>query len=152
MRARGGDLSLAESLLNRALKQRPGDVTALYLLSMTHCLQGRYRTAQAELRSAHQRRPDSSEIKFGLAYVSTALGKYQRAVDLLQQLLKLRPRYPAAHLLLADTLNKMGRTIEAQPAYSEFLRDVPSELTAEVPRVNEILARYADRKRERRTP
>jgi eukaryotic-like serine/threonine-protein kinase len=98
---------------------------------------GNSEAAVQHFREALQHRPpiwatDVFEDCLALAYLK--LGRVDSAIEELQRILQLNPRYPLASFHLAQALERKGQLVEAQAAYRRFL-DAWSEADEDIPAV-----------------
>ncbi len=73
---------------------------------------------------------DVYEDCLALAYLK--LGRIDPAIEELQRILQLNPRYPLASFHLAQALERKGQLVEAQAAYRRFL-DAWREADQDIP-------------------
>lgn len=66
--------------------------------------------------------PESEIALFGLAGVYFRSGAFVECEETLRSLLRIKPDYSAAYLLLGKALEKLVRTGEAEAVYREGLR------------------------------
>jgi len=91
-------------------------------------MKGDCRTAAEAFRQALLRRP-IPQAQFNLAMSYTCLGREQDAIDQLERLVKMAPKYADAHFELARLLEARGETEKARMHYSEVVEmDPDSEL------------------------
>jgi tetratricopeptide (TPR) repeat protein len=82
---------------------------------MKHLDQENYEEALALLKESWQKGPRTAEKAFLLGKVSRHLLRYPEAQRHLEEALRLRPNFPEARLLLADTLIALDKPEEAEP-------------------------------------
>ncbi len=75
-----------------------------------------WRGAEAEARRALQLAPNDPQAKFGLAYISPALGQVRRAAELTRQALRVDPRHSRWYEWLSYYLAGTGHLDEARQA------------------------------------
>lgn len=82
----------------------------------------RYADAEQAYNKLRQMVPGTAEVyaKLGLIYYQQ--GKYEQAVPVLRQGLKLKPGLPKADILLAMSLSELGRYKEALPGLDKAFR------------------------------
>jgi tetratricopeptide (TPR) repeat protein len=82
--------------------------------------QENYDEALADLTQAWEKGAHTPEKAFLLGHVHRLMLNYPKAKENLEQALKLKPDFPAAQLMLADTLLAMDKTKEALPLLQQL--------------------------------
>ncbi len=82
---------------------------------MQHLSQENYEEALALLTRSWQAGPKTPEKAYLLGKVNRRLLKYREAQRYLEEAVRLRPNYPEAQLLLADTLIALDQPAKAEP-------------------------------------
>ncbi|HPB29895.1 MAG TPA: tetratricopeptide repeat protein [Candidatus Sumerlaeota bacterium] len=123
-------------------------------LADQYARQGAFKAAIAQLQTVEQRRPDDSDNLFKLAelhikadspdealvYYGRAaellqgLGDLDKAITIVQTMIRIRPDNPASHKINAELLESLGRGDEAASTYSHLaaLYDKKAEAEAAV--------------------
>jgi tetratricopeptide (TPR) repeat protein len=133
LKAEQGDLPAAEKNLKRAFKTDPQLAAAAYNLCV---ITAKDRRAEALewCATAVSLRPQDPKYAWTLAYYQRQGGDTASAVATLNRLIKQRPDYPDAWLLLADIHEKQGRKDEAATVYQRALNEkgIPLEARAHI--------------------
>jgi tetratricopeptide (TPR) repeat protein len=141
-------LPLAERAISGAIECLPGhSLLASILLQL-----GRPRDAERVAAAAAKLQPGNADACDGLAYVSIALGRHERANILYRRATELSPKTPRYWYNLACSERSLGRLAEAERAcdrcialdaeqYSTYL--LRSELRMQAPGANHIEALQA---------
>jgi tetratricopeptide (TPR) repeat protein len=116
--------------LDTALMHNPRHAQAHMQSARIKMRRGRTAEAAAHYRTACELLPDVPSsygpwMKLAGALIATAA--YDDALDALRYCLRLQPDASDPHLLIAEALEKSGRTIEAINAYNDFARRFPTD-------------------------
>ncbi|WP_119153335.1 cellulose biosynthesis protein BcsC [Caldimonas tepidiphila] len=134
-----GALEQAEQRFGELLSSRPGDSSALGGLGILRLKQSRYAEARQLLESASKSGAQrwSKALAsarywsaFELAEQARAAGDSRRALELLQQAVRLDAAEPAAQRALADVLAELDRAPEAEAQYRKVLALHPGDAPA----------------------
>ncbi|MDX6768289.1 MAG: tetratricopeptide repeat protein [Elusimicrobiota bacterium] len=126
---RRGDFAAAAAVLkdSAALK----DDATLHLRLGHYLLQsGGIKEAMKALSAARARWPKDDRIGFYLALGHDDLGEHAKAVELLREVLAVKPADRDARWQLATILEKMGRVEEAEPEFRRLIDERPDDATA----------------------
>lgn len=126
---RAGDFGRAAELLkaSSALK----DDATLHLRLGHYLLQsGGIKEAMKALQAARERWPKDDRIGYYLALGHDDLGEHDKAVDLLREVLAVKPEDRDARWQLATILEKLGRIDMAEPEFRRLLAERPDDATA----------------------
>ncbi len=105
------------------LKPAANDAAALINLGEALLAQREYSAAEAALRQALARNPDSPEAYNNLATALSRQGKSSDAIQAWRDAIRSRPAYALAHNNLANALAAAGDWPAAQVHFREALRD-----------------------------
>ncbi|MDJ0852718.1 MAG: tetratricopeptide repeat protein [Myxococcota bacterium] len=108
LRARRGELALAEAAYRRALARAPGFVPAAVNLADVHRLQERHAEAEATLRRALESAPASADLHHALGLALVRLGRREAALASLEQAASLAPERPRYAYVYAIALADAG--------------------------------------------
>lgn len=103
---------------------------------------GRFAEAEPQFREALRLRP-TANIYTNYALQLILVGRFDDAVASAESALRMDPRYPQAHSVLATALAKQGRPADAIAHYREALRLMPGWPAAQR-RLAWVLATYPD--------
>ena len=117
---------LAVAMFEKELKANPLDYTANAFLGWLYLEAQETAKAEVYLKRAVQTKPDDPDLLFQVARLARQQDHQQEAAGLLERVIKAKPDYTPAHVLLAQTYIKLKRT---QDAARE--RATVSRLTAE---------------------
>jgi tetratricopeptide (TPR) repeat protein len=109
----------------RALEEDPDLVAALINLANIRYGRDELAEAQALYERAILLDPTYFEAHFNLGNIHHDHGRYDDAEACYLEALALNPEYPDAHFYLAVTLEKIGRSAEAQPHWRAYQRLAP---------------------------
>jgi tetratricopeptide (TPR) repeat protein len=130
-----GDLTRAEQYLVAALKAGGDERTIVRRLLVVCVADERYPVA---LEYAHQflhRHPGDDGIRFAAAAIHAATGELERARELLEKVLKEKPRWAEAHYALSTVLRDSGDvSSQADQHDLEYLKLSPNGEQAETAR------------------
>lgn len=104
----------AEAAYRRALEQDANDFDANLQLGSIRRDEGRYDEALAYLTRASRLRADDPAVLHALGSLHLARGDLPKAQDALEALVSRAPDFQQAHVLLAMTYARMGRTQDAE--------------------------------------
>ncbi len=121
-RHRAGDLTRAETLYRRVLKQAPEQPDALHLLGTLLSARGRCREARKLLRRALAQRPDDPSILSNFGNLLLRSGEAEAAVATYRRALARDPAFADAWANLAAALNRLGLGPEGEQAAREALK------------------------------
>jgi Tfp pilus assembly protein PilF len=102
--------------------------------------QDRWDDAAAALSAAALMAPRHAAVQFALGYVELGRERPGAASAAARRALELRPRYPEARLLLAQSLFRSGEVQEGRVVLRQFVDEAPLEMSAEKLRAAEVLA------------
>jgi TolB-like protein/tetratricopeptide (TPR) repeat protein len=133
--AREQDWSNAERSFQRAIELNPS-LTQSYTNYSLETLLPLERTVEAEelLRVALRYDPVSLSVRRELALVLTCAGRYDEAIETLQQIHKVDPHFEFVDLHLARALTLAGRLPEALAAWEVWWSNIRSSVGAETER------------------
>ncbi len=101
----GGKLAAARSELERMLKADPEDGSTYLRLAQLDRQEGRFEQARQELERAKALLPDNQEIPFERAQLEDTLGNEEKAIELLQGLVKQSEK-PDGQYTVAEANNR----------------------------------------------
>ena len=113
---RNQDYSQALELLGPALRQSPGDAQLWTMQGVTYDRQGDKKQALASFEHALKVAPNTIPALEGAVQIEFAVGD-QRAIPLLQRLLRLRPEDSTSHGMLAVLEYQRGNCDQALPHF-----------------------------------
>src|SRR5262249_14365619 len=120
MEARAGDLKRARSLLEKALKQQPGNADVHFNLAEVAHAQRRLDAAEAHFRQTLTLDPDYGDAAFGLGRTLVLTKRHDEAVPWLRKA-AAAPRDAEALNMLGVALNEAKRHAEAIEAFGACL-------------------------------
>jgi tetratricopeptide (TPR) repeat protein len=123
-----GDLQEAEGLLATALPLNPQSADTLRNLSRLDLRSGRAGLAVERAETAQRLDPNSAFGWITVAVARMGAGRLPEARQAWQEVLRLRPDWPEAHLGLGDVQARLGDPEAAVREYSEALRLRPDFL------------------------
>lgn len=109
-----GDLTKALAHFERAVQLKPDDVAALVWLGDVYLAQGRPEAAEAQFAKALSLFPGSLSARFGLGRTALAKQDYRRAVDYLEEGLRMDPEAAGIHYPLAMAYRGLGESKNAE--------------------------------------
>ncbi|OGW56843.1 MAG: hypothetical protein A2Z09_04855 [Nitrospirae bacterium RBG_16_43_8] len=113
--------SAAESILRKAISQKPDDAVMRNHLGLALKNQGKYKEALKAYEKALQLKPDYYEAMNNLAVTYEMLGDNKKAELFYKKALSLKPSYAEAHLNYALLLEAGGENKTAESHYQAFL-------------------------------
>jgi Tfp pilus assembly protein PilF len=102
----------AQSVLERALKSSPRNVSALTLLGISHIVAGQPRRAIDPLERAARLAPANADVQFNLGLAQAGVGSVPGAEGAFRRAVTLAPRNHDAAVSLVDLLVNTGRLEE----------------------------------------
>jgi len=118
---KGKNYSAAESILRKAISQKPDDAAMHNHLGLALKNQGKYKEALTSYEKALQLKPDYYEAINNLAVTYEMLGDRKKAAFFYKKALSLNPSYAEAHLNYAMLLEAEGDSQTAESHYQQFL-------------------------------
>ena len=106
----------AQSVLGRALKSSPRNVSGQVLLGISHLMAGDPRGAIAPLERAARLAPANADVQFNLGLAQAGVGSVPGAEAAFRRAVELAPRNHDAAMSLVDLLLNTGRPDEAWAA------------------------------------
>ena len=118
----------ADQSFRKAIEYNPGltYVYTAYSLS-TLMPNGRFDEAEALLKEALRRDPESLDVRRELALQQMTSGRYDDALGNLEHIRSVNPNYPLLPLLLARTQSLSGRINDAMPYWESVQNTVGSQ-------------------------
>ncbi|MBI1810478.1 MAG: tetratricopeptide repeat protein [Nitrospirae bacterium] len=113
--------SAAESILRKAISQKPDDAVMHNHLGLALKNQGKYKEALTSYEKALKLKPDYYEAMNNLAVTHEILGDKKKAKLFYKKALSLKPSYAEAHLNYALLLEAEGDGLTAESHYQTFL-------------------------------
>jgi cytochrome c-type biogenesis protein CcmH/NrfG len=111
--------------LERAVRERPGDVTARLDLAERYLRDGQTGLAALAFTEVLRRDPGSADAHTGLALILLSAGRLEDALSQADQALDTAPGDPDALYARGVVLLHMRRTTEAEQALRAYLRAAP---------------------------
>jgi tetratricopeptide (TPR) repeat protein len=96
------------------LALNPDDDNAVKLLGSLYRQRGRLEEAEKLLDKAEKQHPNDYEILYQVGLLAQARNDYPRAVEVLENVTKLKPDFPPAHITLVRAYSRLKRTSDAQ--------------------------------------
>jgi len=121
---------LATAVFKRARERDPGNTEVARHLVLTALAEGRLEDARSELDRLAGQSPESVAVEVLYAEYCFAAADDEGAVHHLQRAVDLDPKNIASHLVLAHTLDVLGRSQEAEDAYRTLLEQSPDDALA----------------------
>ncbi len=115
-RHRAGDLTRAETLYRRVLKQTPDQPDALHLLGALMSARGRFREARRLFRRALRLCPDKPAILSNYGNMLLRSGHPEEAIAAYREALTREPEFADAAANMAGALNALGLGREGEQA------------------------------------
>ena len=119
------DLDAAAASYRKALMFDPVLVPALVNLANIHYERDQLVEAEAIYERAIRLDPECFEAYFNLGNIHHDLTRYADAVAAYRDALTINPDYPEAHFYLAVALEKLGRSAEARPHWTQYRELAP---------------------------
>lgn len=113
--------SAAESILRKAISQKPDDAVMHNHLGLALKNQGKYKEALTSYEKALKLKPGYYEAMNNLAVTHEILGDKKEAKLFYKKALSLKPSYAEAHLNYALLLEAEGDNLAAESHYQTFL-------------------------------
>jgi tetratricopeptide (TPR) repeat protein len=126
---RKGDVSTAERLYSKLLRQLPGDFNALHLLGIIRVQQQRFSEADRLIAKALEVNVNAEALN-NHGGVLVELGRYDEAIKRLNRALSMKPDYAEAHFNLGNALRKSGQPAEAVKSFAAAVRIRPNYVEA----------------------
>lgn len=120
----------SRALLERIVREAPGDPVYLNGLALARWRTGEVPGALAALDAALAAKPGDPETLFNKYTVLAGAGRNKEALAAMKDLLAVSPEYPQALLALARSASAAGRTAEAEVLYLRLLRNDPASVEA----------------------
>ncbi|MCH8303344.1 MAG: tetratricopeptide repeat protein, partial [Proteobacteria bacterium] len=120
----------AEELYRRILGRHPDNVSAMRLWARLGVQQKQYPAAEVLLQQAVEVAPGFSRAWADLCEVQSEQEKFEDAIKSAKRHLKLEPRFPDAHFLLASALARAGHHQDAVESYDNGLEIAPDKVRA----------------------
>lgn len=138
----------AEHTLGLALESHPTHSELRYTRGMLYAEQGRIEAMERDLRELLKYDPQNANALNALGYtLADQTGRYEEALELIEQALALKPGEPAFLDSMGWVLYKMGRTEEALPYLEEAMAAYPDQEIAA--HLGEVLWKLGERERAR---
>ncbi|HEX3123467.1 MAG TPA: tetratricopeptide repeat protein [Rhodanobacteraceae bacterium] len=137
---RAGNLGLARSHYERAVKLDPDNAAAWHLLATTALQEGNYLLAAKHLRRCLDLNPRYSEAQHDLGVALRESGRIDEAIAAFRAALENRPHYAEALFNLATAVEAQGDWAQAEQAYRQGLAWQPSNVDILV-RLGNLLGR-----------
>lgn len=122
-----GHFPAAIAPLTAALKADPQSVQARTLLGMSYYGARRFAQASKHLEVAAKADPGNTELQHLLAQSCLWAKKYNCAVEGFRKIMEQNPDSAAAHMLMGQALDGLGRTAEAVTEFQAGQRVSPRE-------------------------
>ena len=119
------DLDAAAAAYRKALMFDPLLVPALVNLANIHYERDQLVEAEAIYERAIRLDAECFEAYFNLGNIHHDLTRYADAVSAYRDALTINPDYPEAHFYLAVALEKLGRSAEARPHWTQYRELAP---------------------------
>jgi tetratricopeptide (TPR) repeat protein len=119
------DLDAAATAYRKALMFDPMLVPALVNLANVHYERDQFVEAEAIYERAIRLDPECFEAYFNLGNIHHDLTRYPEAVAAYRDALAINPEYPEAHFYMAVALEKLGRSAEARPHWTQYRELAP---------------------------
>jgi len=118
---RSGDLTAAEAIYRRILRDVPTHADSLHLLGLINNKRGHHQLAIDLIEQAIAQRPDFADFHANLAVVLHEAGRLEAAEARSRQAIKLNPGSAKAQYVLGAVLQKMGEFERALQCYRQAL-------------------------------
>ncbi|MGE5626262.1 MAG: tetratricopeptide repeat-containing sulfotransferase family protein [Bacillota bacterium] len=125
-----GNLALAASGAEQALRLAPDMPEALHLLGLCHLKRGDAPRALALLREAAERKPGDAQLMHNLGVASVETGDAAGARVAFKRATELDPHNPEAWFNLAVVSEEQGDALTAEQGYRESLKHAPERAAA----------------------
>ncbi len=109
-----GDVSTAVNEFQEVVAQKPDNFVARYNLGRAYAATGDYQKAIQQYRESAHERPDFLRPRVALAETEIQTGDFDAALRDAQDTVKLAPNDPAANLVEAVALLRLGQTDDAK--------------------------------------
>jgi predicted O-linked N-acetylglucosamine transferase (SPINDLY family) len=137
---RAGNLGLARSHYERAIKLDPDNAAAWHLLAATALQEDKFLLAAKHLRRCLELQPRFAEAHHDLGVALRGLGQVDDAIAAFRAAIASRPNYAEAQFNLAALIEAKGDWAGAEQAYRQTLAWQPSSVDAAV-RLGNLLGR-----------
>jgi tetratricopeptide (TPR) repeat protein len=127
------NLAGAEAAYREAVRLKPDHYPARYALALALLDQNKSAQAEAAFRAAIRVNPKGFWARYNLALCLRSQGRDGEAENVQRELIAVLPDYPEvghAHNAFGRTLVKQGKYSEAEQAFTEALRRMPTEQTS----------------------
>ena len=125
-------LADALRLFQQLLKKHPQDATLMYAIGAVYYLESKFTEAESSLKQSLATQPDQTAAAYYLALTYDAIGDDDRAVPVLQNLLKSNPQHAPSYV-------KLGGILVRQHQYEEAQRDLEQAVSLDP---NSVEAHY----------
>jgi len=112
------------------LQLEPGYTDTLILLALHYNRESKPAQAIALLEEGIVSNPDDSTLKYMLARSLSSTGQFQRATELVLELIEMEPQLPEHRVWLATLYAKDGRMADAQNVLHKMANQFPDDLAA----------------------
>ena len=120
----------AEKLYRQILSRHPDNVSAMRLWARLGIQQKQYAGAEVPLKRAVELAPGFGRAWADLCEVQYEQGKFEDAIESAKKLIKLQPRVPDGHILLASALATAGHYQGAVESFDKALEIAPDHVGA----------------------
>ncbi|PKK90153.1 MAG: hypothetical protein CVV64_10515 [Candidatus Wallbacteria bacterium HGW-Wallbacteria-1] len=114
-----GDFRNARLSLEKLLTLDRRNVRAHYLLGATYVQEGRLSEAESEFNRALEVEPRNTDVLFGLANVLVSLSREDRAIEHLQELLKINEKDTPSLIMMGKIRLSQGQAAVAREKFSQ---------------------------------
>ena len=115
----------ATSYFEKSLKLDPNDETAQYNVLDLYMNELRYEEAIPIIQNKLKVDPDNSEYLQRLAECYRGIGQHDNALNVLDKLIQLKPKYPWSYIYAAEIMLEDDRIADAAPYLEKVARNVP---------------------------
>jgi predicted Zn-dependent protease len=124
-----GDLGGSEAILREVLSREPASVPALTVLAAINIRQGKSKEFLNRVAPLVQQQPQNAGLRYLLALAYHLTGDGQRAEAEAKEALKLNPKTPRIHMLLASIYLAANRLEEVKSELRAAIESDPRDLT-----------------------
>ena len=108
------DFNLSIKMCEEELALYPDDANAVSLLGSLYRQRGKLDEAAALLDKAIRSRPNDYEILFQVGLLAQAKNDYPKAASVLEEVTRLKPEFPPAHISLVRVYGRLKRSEDAK--------------------------------------
>ena len=125
-----GEFNLAREKFNDALRLDPQNLNSHLGLGWVHLNQFDLENSRKEFEYVKSVAPENAEAYYGLGVLALSISEYERAIDLLNEALRLDPSIFAANIYKGYAYFRQDRYSDAENAFQSVLKVQPDNYSA----------------------